>query len=135
MNELIRTCLDLPENERARLASLLSDSLRKKKTDNKRFDILLEIATEVVGDGILSRTKDFNCVMGRRMIAYQMRKEGFSLNQIGRRLNRNHTSVLHMEKMMDDIFRFPGVFKVEEEYWNEFKRKIDAIDKRTDQGS
>ena len=89
---------------------------------------MLKIATDVVGDGIMSKSREFKCSFGRRMIAYQMRQEGFTLTKIGIYLNRHHASVVHMIQMMEDIFKFPGCFKMDEMYWNEFIKKLNEYD-------
>lgn len=137
MTDLARQCLSLSREERIKLTHILHDSLREEKDDKNRFSILLHIATDVVGEGILTKMRDFNCVMGRRLIAYQMREEGFPVMKIARCLRVHHSSVIHMLKMMEDVFRFAGCFKVEEAYWNEFIKKVTEHDihTRTDQGS
>lgn len=137
MNELTRQCLALPREERIKLTHILHDSLREEKEEKSRFNVLFKIATDVVGDGILTKMRDFNCVMGRRLIAYQMKLEGFPIMKIARCLRVHHSSVIHMSKMMEDVFRFAGCFKVEEAYWNEFIKKLTEHDihARSDQGS
>ena len=78
MNELTRQCLDLTKKNRKRLIKILEDSLIEKEDDGSRFHILLSVAEDIVGKGILSRLRDLNLVVGRRMIAYQMRQEGYT---------------------------------------------------------
>ena len=106
MTELTRQCLALSYDNRVRLIKVLQGSLRDNEIARKRFEVLLLIATEVMGNGILLKSKDRNFVIGRRMIAYQMRLEGYSSPLIGRLLRRNHTSILHMERMMEDAIKF-----------------------------
>lgn len=122
MNELTRQCLDLTKKNRKRLIKILEDSLIEKEDDGGRFHILLSIAEEIVGKGILSRLRDLNLVIGRRMIAYQMRQEGYSLMAIGKKLIRHHSSVMHMIRMMEDAIKFQ--FRPELTYWEEFQQKL-----------
>ena len=137
MNELTRRCLYLKKEDRQKLIRILTESLEEeeKEDDGSRFATLYKAATDVCGHGILTSSRDFNLVMGRRMIAYQMRLEGYSLLTIGKRLIRHHASIIHMIRMMNDtmIFRF----KDEMEYWNKFQQKIKEYDihSRTAQGS
>ena len=137
MTELTRRCLDLSKQNRERLIRILTESLKEDELedDGSRFAALYKAATEICGQGILTSSRDFNLVMGRRMIAYQMRLEGDSLPTIGRHLIRHHASVMHMIKMMEDVmtFRFP----VEMGYWDMFKKKLKEYDtnSRTNQGS
>ena len=136
MNELTRRCLLLPLEDKENLIRVLNDSIVDEIEDDGRFHHLLKIATDIVGDGILSRSRDRNCVIGRMMIAWQMREEGYSLVAIGRRLGRHHATIHHLLMYMEDVFNFPGAFKTEEAYWKLFERRIkDDIHDRTDQGS
>ena len=74
------------------------------------------------------RSRDFNLVLGRRFIVWQMRSEGFSWSEIGRNLIRHHATIMHMWKMMDDVFRYPEMFKLELAYWEEFQNKVKEYD-------
>lgn len=137
MNELTRRCLYLKKKDRQKLIRNLTESLEEeeKVDDGSRFATLYKAATDVCGHGILTSSRDFNLVMGRRMIAYQMRQDGFSLMTIGKRLIKHHASVLHMVRMMEDAFTFK--FKEELKYWDKFQQKIKEYDihSRTTQGS
>lgn len=124
MTELTRRCLYLPKPDRQRLIRILTESLEEeeREDDGSRFAILYKAATDVCGQGILTSSRDFNLVMGRRMIAYQMKLEGYSFVTIGKRLMRHHASVMHMVRMMCDTMVFR--FKDEMEYWNKFQEKL-----------
>lgn len=135
MTELTRRCLSLSKSQREKLIKKLQESLNEREDDGSRFATLLKAATDVCGQGILSSSRDFDHVMGRRMIAYQMRSEGYSFPSIGRHMVRHHASVIHMVKMMEDALHFQ--FNLEMEYWNKFQQKIKEYDihSRTTQGS
>lgn len=124
MTELTRRCLYLPKPDRQRLIRILTESLEEeeREDDGSRFAILYKAATDVCGQGILTSSRDFNLVMGRRMIAYQMKLEGYSFVTIGKRLMKHHASVIHMVRMMCDTMVFR--FKDEMEYWNKFQEKL-----------
>lgn len=124
MTELTRRCLYLPKPDRQRLIRILKESLEEeeREDDGSRFAILYKAATDVCGQGILTSSRDFNLAMGRRMIAYQMKLEGYSFVTIGKRLMRHHASVIHMVRMMCDTMTFR--FKDEMEYWNKFQEKL-----------
>ena len=135
MTELTRKCLSLSKSQREKLIKRLQESLNEREDDGSRFATLLKAATDVCGQGILSSSRDFNLVMGRRMIAYQMRSEGYSFPSIGNMMVRHHASVIHMVRMMEDALHFQ--FNLEMEYWNKFQQKIKEYDihSRTTQGS
>lgn len=135
MTELTRRCLSLSKSQRERLIKRLQESLNEREDDGSRFATLLKVATDVCGQGILSSSRDFNLVMGRRMIAYQMRSEGYSFPSIGKMMVRHHASIIHMVRMMEDAIRFQ--FNLEMGYWYMFQQKILEYDihSRTTQGS
>ena len=135
MTELTRRCLSLSKSQREILIKRLQESLVEKEDDGSRFATLLKAATDVCGQGVLSSSRDFNLVMGRRMIAYQMRSEGYSFPSIGKMMVRHHASVIHMVRMMEDALHYQ--FDLEVGYWNMFQQKIEEYDihSRTTQGS
>ena len=135
MTELTRRCLSLSKSQREKLIKKLQESLNEREDDGSRFATLLKAATEICGQGILSSSRDFNLVMGRRMIAYQMRSEGYSFPSIGKMMVRHHASIIHMVRMMEDAIRFQ--FNLEMGYWYMFQQKISEYDihSRTTQGS
>ena len=128
MNRLTRECLILPKAERIRLINILKESLDEREETGSRFDVLYKAATAVCGEGILTAARDFPLVMGRRLIAYQMRQEGYSLCAIGKKLAKHHASVHHMTKMMEDVINY----KFNEiRYWNAFQEKLKEYDIHT----
>lgn len=135
MTELTRRCLSLSKLQREILIKRLQESLNEREDDGSRFATLLKAATDVCGQGILSNSRDFNLVMARRMIAYQMRSEGYSFPSIGKMMVRHHASIIHMVRMMEDAIRYQ--FNLEMGYWYMFQQKIIEYDihSRTTQGS
>lgn len=117
--------MNLPKEERKRLADLLRDSL-KGKNAKARFNELLVVAKELLGSGIEGKCRDTSCVIGRMLIAYKMREEGYSSTQVGMAMARDHSSVLHLEKKMRDAFIYPEIFKIEMAYWGMFTEKLKA---------
>lgn len=128
MRELTRRCLDLPRRQKEQLIRILRESLDNEIPDSDkakckdRFTFLYKIATDMFGKGILSSKRDRELVMARRCIAYMMRKEGYSLNAIGQRLVKHHTSVMHLCAMMEDAIKFK--FHDEVELWEEFQERV-----------
>lgn len=125
MTNLMQQCLSLPKEERERLSYMLNESLKEKKNANRRFKELLEVATSLLGFGIDSKCRDSSCVIGRMLIIYKMRQEGFSSTQIGLMLGRSHATILHFEKKMEDVFVYPEIFKIEIAYWNMFIKMLE----------
>lgn len=125
MNELTQQCLMLPEWEKVRLINDLKISMEEDpQTGQGRFSVLYRAATDIVGKGILSSSRLRGKVVGRMMIVYQMRTEGYSLKSIGRYLIRHHASVYQLQKRMEDVLKYPKIFPDEIRMWNEFQEKI-----------
>lgn len=125
MNELTRQCLMLPEWEKIRLINNLKASMvEEPEVGQGRFSVLYRAATDMVGKGILSSSRLRELVVGRMMIVYQMRTEGYTLKAIGRYMIRHHASVYQLQKRMEDVLKYPKIFSDEIRMWNEFQEKI-----------
>ena len=126
MTELTKQCLSLRRESRERLIKLLQASLEKPMIESieARFKMLLDVATEVVGIGIMTKHKDYNLVMGRRMITYVMRNEGCSFAEIGRHLKRDHASIRWAYLNMLNVFEFPKMYELEMSYWTLFQKLL-----------
>lgn len=122
MTELMQQCLLLPTDEKQALISFISSSLDKEQEDAaSRFFTLYKAATSIVGDGILTDSRMRELVIGRMLIVYQMRQEGYTLHTIGRHMMRDHSSVYHLEKKMEDVLKYPKLFPSELQLWNKFQ--------------
>lgn len=123
--ELTRQCLSLDRVKRERLARLLQESLVKPEpTDESRFHTLYEVATKMFGNGILTGSRNYNLVLARSFIVYQMHNEGYSFPVIGKLLVRHHTSAIHMYRRMEIIFDYPDYYAREISYWKEFRKLL-----------
>ena len=130
MTELTRQCLSLSRDKRERLTKLLQESLSvPEPTDEVRFKVLYDIATEMFGNGILTGSRDYNLVLARRFIVYQMHNEGYSYPIIGKFLVRHHSSAIHMYKQMENIFDYPEYYALEIAQWNQFTKRTKEYDK------
>ena len=128
MTELMQQCLLLPNDEKQALISFISSSLDKEQEDSaSRFFTLYKVATSIVGDGILTDSRMRELVIGRMLIVYQMRQEGYTLQVIGGHLGRNHASVYNLEKRMEDVLNYPKVFQSEIQQWDRFQELIKVI--------
>lgn len=129
MKELYRRCRDLPKESKLRLIKALQESIaeEEREDDDARFEVLYKAAVDVCGKGILTRIRDRELAIGRWMISYKMRQEGFSLSVIARHLHRHHASIIHGIRMMQDAFDFK--FKEEMALWERFIKKVEEYEK------
>lgn len=129
MTRLLEEALQLSVEQKKQMIYVLKNSLEDKRID-ERFKQLKKAADEVIGENILSDSRERPVVFGRRMVAYVMRKEGNSLESVGRRLNKDHSTICTLCKGMEDILQYPKFFKEETEAWKRFKNMVDYDDSR-----
>ena len=125
MNDIVTRCLAMSRRNRQHLIKILSESLEDNTMIQERFQTLLGCATMLMGDGILSSSRESFCVFGRQMIAYQMHKEGFGWSDIGRQMGRPHSSVICLAKKMEEMLKFKVWYKNEKALWEEFQKMIE----------
>lgn len=102
--------------------------------DNERFCTLYNIATDIFGNGILTGRRDYNLVLGRRFISYQMHQEGYSYTVIAKHLVRHHSSIMHMQKQMANVLELPNYYALEIAKWNDFQKRIKEYDEQERNG-
>ena len=127
---LIRECLQLRQEHKKRLIDILQDSMKMDESDDSRFQTLLTIATELCGTGIMTATIEPMSSLGRNMIAYQLRKEGYKSTHIGRLLHRNHSTIINMIAKINDLIEYPNTFLDEEEIFHKFQQKVKEHDEK-----
>ena len=129
ITELTQKILLLKRTQIARVVKILQEFLDKPEPLNKdRFQTVYSIAAEMFGRGILTQSRIYPLVLGRRFIAYQMRDDGYSIQDIASCLVRTTQSVVYSLKAMDDVFKNPNVFQLEMAYWNEFQKRLKEKD-------
>ena len=102
------------------------DSLEREE-DNTRSKILIKAASDVCGNGILSKSRAFDFVLSRRMISYKMREEGYSLYTIAKSLKIDHSSVFYLAKKMKEAFEIGYDYDLAK--WDLFNQKIAEYEK------
>jgi len=70
-----------------------------------------------------ANTRARPCVVARVMVAHILIAEGCTLHQAGRLLGRNHTTIIHYEKLMTAYLSSPG-YDAERELWDRFLKEI-----------
>lgn len=124
MNEIVTRCLAMSRKNRQHLIAILTDSLEDNTMIQERFQMLLGCATMLMGDGILSASRDLRCCLGRYMISYQMHKEGYGWSEIGKLMGRRHSSIISFAKRMEEFITYKVYYKNENALWEEFQNMI-----------
>lgn len=110
--ELINAVLDLPIGARLDLVNKIVSSIcRDGEVVNteKRFEQVKQ-ATEEVFCKKIDRSRKRENVLAKSCVAYIMRNEGFSTPKIGKVLNMDHSSILHLVKRVEDMLSLPWIY-------------------------
>lgn len=92
--------------------------------DEGRGDELMNLMKEIVGP-IPRNSRDRLYVNARMIVAWQLRKEGYSLSYVGVAVKRDHSTVVHMTKKMQDIVEFPNAYADVIDIWKQFRNKME----------
>lgn len=124
-DKLIRRCIALPKEEKLILIKHLQCTMMdEREDDGSRFHTLFQAATKIVGGGIVSESKLKKPVIGRMLISYKMREEGYSYKTIGKYLKRSRGSIRKLWNNMDDALSLPLIYQYEVECWNKFNESL-----------
>ena len=132
-------CLELPYTERLNLCAAIQDSILQERRDGRnpyqnRGQILMGMMNEIQGEPVPAKSRCPRWVWSRRMVAYQLILEGYSISDIGRMLEKDHATVIQMRHRMQDAFHYSYAYQDILELWKQFQNKIDHdIHNRTDQ--
>ena len=124
-DKLIRRCIALPKEEKLILIKHMQCTMMdEREDDGSRFHELFKAATKIVGGGIVSDSKLKKPVIGRMMIAYKMRQEGYTYRSICEYMKRDRASIRRLRSNMDDVLALPHIYKYEVECWNKFNELL-----------
>ena len=79
---------------------------------------------EVSGLDAFERRRTREAVTARAFLAMELRREGYTVTEIGFALNKNHSTITHYLAIMETILSSPG-YETEREIWNKFKEKYE----------
>ena len=130
MTTLLDRCLELPYSERLNLCSAIQNSLLMERkegvnTHQNRGQILMGMMEEIQGEPVPDKSRKPRWVWCRRMVAYQLLLEGYSLHETGRMIGKDHATVVQMRHRMQDAFCYPYAYRDILELWKNFQKKID----------
>ena len=72
----------------------------------------------------LNNSRKREDVAGRMIIAYQLRADGYSTNEIGKLVGRNHATILYLCKQMEVCIAYPTSYRSESDMWQEFQSML-----------
>lgn len=75
------------------------------------YDELLKPAEEVFDIKMNPYIRSREDVLVRVFVAYKMRERGYSYNEIGKVMNKNHSTIIHYIRTMEDFFAVPKAYR------------------------
>lgn len=94
-----------------------------------RYVILKSIAEKATGHTLTeSRSRDNTEV--RMLIASEMRSEGFTLEEIGTWMGKDHSTVMHYCVLLEDAHRYPKMYSELLSKQESFIKELRDYDKR-----
>ena len=122
-SELFKREEKMSDEDKKNLIAHLQNSLEpdaKVISVDSRYEALLQIAEDLFDYKMKTSRRDAEDVMIRRFIAYRLRQEGFSFEAIGHAIGKNHSTVFHLVKQMEDYFSLPALYKQDIKKYLEF---------------
>ena len=100
-----------------------------------RGDVYLEAMTGVLGKDVLGRDRGRIAVWSRYMVMYMMRKDGLSWKVIGRRVGKDHSTVIYAVRQVEKMLELPKMYRQEYKVWKSFQKKINLLLKKEEKCS
>ena len=121
IEEIICTARELCDNSvRPTSQNILSHLINESKCHPsivERFPFVLACAELAVGQP-LADSRDKNNTNIRSLVAFQLHMEGYSYTDIGRMMKRDHSTVIHLVRKMEDMLSLPQAYKQEINMYN-----------------
>ena len=126
-SELFKRVEKMSDEDKKDLIAHLQNSLEPDSNvisiDN-RYQELLSVAEDVFDYKMKTSRRSAEDVMIRRFIAYRLRREGFSLAAIGHAIGKDHSTVFHLIKQMEDYFSLHWLYKEDIKKYLEFDSRV-----------
>jgi len=101
-----------PEQERTNEEIVEDTKKLIAQRASDRYELVRMAAEEATGWKLSNSRTAENSTM-RAFISYHMHNEGFSYESIGRVMHRNHSTITHLVRKMEDMLSLPGVYQAE----------------------
>lgn len=126
---LKQICDNLAIKDKVEVRDYLSDAIAASRDgvmkSPLRCSILLGEMAQVLGvDYIPYEGRTPAHVWARTFVAYQMILEGYSTIEIGDQMCKDHSTIIHMRKKMQDALSLPNAYGDILELWDKFQKQI-----------
>jgi len=90
---------------------------------DERYKHVLSVAEEVTGWKLTDSRCHQNTLI-RSFVAYTLRSEGYSFGSIGKVMGRDHSTIIHAVRKMQDMQSVPAFYKDDLAMFREFERLL-----------
>lgn len=124
--DLLAQIYNLTPSERVALKEALGVPLTHLVAERKRkhAEYYIEKMNEIIGDDVRSRRRDAMLVNARAALCHILRDETYTFAEIGRMLNRNHSTIMNACYLMEDALALPSQYPDVIHVYNKFKQAI-----------
>lgn len=129
-DRILRMLRNLPEEDRR---STIGEAIRQMDEDStkpsvvSRYDVLVWAAEAVTGVRLTAkRTQEDTKV--RMLVAHELRSEGYTFYEVGRAMQRDHSTASYLFKRMDDVLKNPAIWREMEYNYKRFKELLKQYD-------
>ena len=102
----------------------LLDKYEYHTSIGERFSYVLSCAEKAVGKK-LSRNRSKEDTLIRAFVTYALKSEGYGYSEIGRLLERDHSTVIHLYNKVKDMLSVPNVYREDIEMLRTFDLLLD----------
>lgn len=88
-----------------------------------RFPVVMSAAEQATGRKLSGERSKENTTF-RAFVAYKLREEGYTYSDIGKMLQRDHSTVMHLCNIMRDMLSVPMAYQDEMKMYREFERLL-----------
>ena len=90
----------------------------------RKAERYISLMNDILGCDIMGRSRSQEMVWGRNIVMYMLRRDGFIYSDIGEALNKNHSTVIHAVRQVEDMLRYPRIYEEEYGIWKRFNKNI-----------
>ena len=125
IDSIIKEAEALPVNEQRELMLRLQSSVLKGANSRRRYETLRSAAAAAMNvDNIEGGNRVHERVWARYLVSWQMRMEGYTLSEIGRCIQRDHSTVVHGIAEINNVVENPECYPAGAAAIREFIRII-----------
>ena len=81
---------------------------------------------QIVGEPITTKSRRNDLVWARYLVAFQLSKDGYRIQEIANAVGRDRTTILHGLELIGHMEAHPGLYSKELSVWNKFQEMLNS---------